>query len=298
MLCALALSLVARSARASDAGAPVAGSGWRSVLGTVAAGDPAGADRDYHEGVARLRAGDTAAAVDRLRVAAAKNPASAAIAEELGVGLARLGARREAEAAYRRAIELDPRRSAAYVNLAELLSGSPERWQRRDEVLARLGGGLTALADDIRGRQALGVAVARFEASVGQLGEARRRLQALLGEALPLSLHKVARDRLAAIDEEERARSLSDWPEPELSAQDRSALQGALQAAERALAAGSAGGGAGRAGAGSWSATRGQPTPAFCGRGPWPPWAGTTRPSRSWRCWCSSAPRTPGPGGC
>ena len=220
------------------------GGGWRSVLGTVAAGDPAAVSPDYQEGVARLRAGDTGAGVERLRVAFAQNPTSAAVAEELGMGLAQLGARREAESFLRKAIALDSRRGNAYVNLADLLAGSPERWQRQAELAAFFAQGLTALSaapDEGRGRQALGIAVAGFEASVGQLADARRRLQTLLGEALPAALRQRAQMRLAAIDEEERARSLADWPEPALPPADAAALA----EAERALdgAAGQPGGG-------------------------------------------------------
>jgi predicted Zn-dependent protease len=225
---------------------PDPGGGWRSVLGTVAAGDPAAVSPDYQEGVARLRAGDTAAGVERLRAAFTQNPTSAAVAEELGVGLTTLGARHEAESHLRKAIALDGRRSNAYVSLADLLSGSPDRWQRQAELAAFFAQGLTALtavADEGRGRQALGIAVAGFEASVGQLADARRRLQTLLGEALPAALRQRAQARLAAIEEEERARSLADWPEPALPPADAAALA----AAERALDGATAGQGGGEA---------------------------------------------------
>ena len=53
---------------------------------------------------------------------------------------------------YRRALALDPRRWLAYVNLLELMADSPERWQRRDEILAFLDRAHAALREDPHGR--------------------------------------------------------------------------------------------------------------------------------------------------
>ncbi|MFL5430944.1 MAG: tetratricopeptide repeat protein, partial [Myxococcales bacterium] len=52
-----------------------------------------------------------------LQAARAKEPRSATVATDLGSTLLRLGSRDEAEAAFRSAIALDPRRDSAYVQL-------------------------------------------------------------------------------------------------------------------------------------------------------------------------------------
>src|ERR1700747_3608520 len=83
--------------------------------------DPVGAQRDWEAGMARLRAEEVGDALDLLKSANAKDPGNAAIANDLGVALMKLGARREAEAFFRRVLQLDPRRAAAYANLAELV---------------------------------------------------------------------------------------------------------------------------------------------------------------------------------
>src|SRR6266404_9170657 len=63
--------------------------------------DPVAAQRDLEAGLNKLRAGDVGDAVDLLKSAHAKDPASATIANDLGYALMRLGARREAETLYR-----------------------------------------------------------------------------------------------------------------------------------------------------------------------------------------------------
>jgi Tfp pilus assembly protein PilF len=236
-----ALALVAALAAAPEGGGE---GGWRAITGTVAAPDagavphrPAAAAASAGAAAADTVA-EPSAEVERLRAAFAQNPGSAEIADELGYAMYRLGARAEAEAMYRRAVELDARRAPAYVNFAELVSTGADRWQRRDEVLAFLRRGLAALGGDTRGRQSVELALAGFEASVGQLAAARDRVRALLAEPLPLGLQKRAQDRLQAIEEEERARALADWPEPRLPAAALAAVEAAEQALRRDDAAG------------------------------------------------------------
>ncbi len=128
-----------------------------------------------------------------------------------------MGKRAEAEAALRGAIEKDPRRFYAYVNLADLLATDPARWERRDAIVAELEKGLDALKDDRKGRFNLTLALAGFERAVGRTGQARARLTPLLdgAAAAPTRLQrKRVLDLLDALALDDRARSLEDWPAP------------------------------------------------------------------------------------
>ena len=206
---------------------------WSPPPGTSGKVSPdAGAGNEHQQGVARMQSGQLAEAIELLKLAAEKQPDSPAVASDLGLALAQLGARREAEAQYRRALTLEPARFSAYALLSELVAASPDRWQRREEIIALLERGQQAARDDERGRQLLALAAARFEQSVGRLAEARRRLEALLRETLAATVRKQALDLLRGIEEDEQALALADWPEPELPAD----VQAQLVAAERALA--------------------------------------------------------------
>ena len=182
-----------------------------------------------------LQAGRTAEAVPLLEKALREHPRDARVANDLGSALDRLGRREEAEAAYRRAIRLDPARFPAYGNLTSMLAQAPDRWDRADEVLALMGQGLArARAPDAR--LWLAIRVAGFERAVGRTSAARGRLEALQ-EARPGPAHaQQIRDLLDRIELDERARALEDWPEPALTP----AQEEALRMAERQLAAGDA----------------------------------------------------------
>jgi tetratricopeptide (TPR) repeat protein len=207
--------------------------------------DVTAARADHEVALAKLRAGELVESVRLFRSASAKDPGNAAFANDLGFALSKFGARREAEAQYRRALALEPRRQLAYANLAELVAQSPERWQRRDEIIALLEKGQTALRDDVPGRQLLTLAWASFEQSVGRAAEARHRLEALLREDLPAIVRKRAQDKLQAIAEDESALTLADWPQVPLP----TSAQQELKAAEAALRAGQSAAALGRAGA-------------------------------------------------
>ena len=112
--------------------------------------------------------------------AVAGDPGNAAFATDLGFALGKLGRRAEAEAALRAAIEKDPRRFYAYVNLADLLADDPARWDRQGAIVADLEKGLAALKDDRKGRFNLLLRVANFERAVGRTAAARARLEPLL----------------------------------------------------------------------------------------------------------------------
>ena len=124
----------------------------------------------------------------------------------------------------RAAIEKDPRRYYAYVNLADLLAEDPARWERRDAIVAFLDKGLEALKDDRKGRFNLLLGLAGFERAVGRTAAARARLQPLLvPEAPPLTRAQRKRvlDLLDAIALDERAQALEDWPAPRRRRPDR-----------------------------------------------------------------------------
>ena len=115
-----ALALLALAWAAVDAGAPDGGA--------AASPAPAGASLGAADSVATppaptsTSAARAAARAELFGRAAAGDPGNAAFATDLGFALTKLGRRAEAEAALRAAIEKDPRRFYAYVNLADLLA--------------------------------------------------------------------------------------------------------------------------------------------------------------------------------
>src|SRR5207253_4310326 len=156
------------------------------------------------------------------------------LANDYGFANARAGDRAEAERAYRLAIQLRPSRWFAYANLADLLSEAPDRWEQADETLALLARGL-ALAPP-GGRVNLSLRIADFERSVGRAAQARERLAALSELKPDAEQSRRIRELLDRIADEERARTLLDWPEPLVAA----AQQARLEAAGQRLAQGAA----------------------------------------------------------
>jgi tetratricopeptide (TPR) repeat protein len=187
--------------------------------------NPVAAQRDWEAGLAKLRADELGDALALLKTANAADPANAAIANDLGYALMKLGARREAEAFFHRALQIDPRRAGAYTNLADLVADSPDRWQRQDEILTLLKKGAGLLRDDARGRTLLGLSAAAFEQRVGRLAEARHRLEEMLAQKPAGGLRKRALDLLAAVADQERAEVLADWPEPPPTPETTAALR-------------------------------------------------------------------------
>jgi tetratricopeptide (TPR) repeat protein len=219
---ALALSL----ALAADAGVEPA-----------AVRPPAAVEADaraaHTEGLSRLRAGHADESLPYFQRAAAADPASAVFATDLGFALGKAGRTAEAEATLRAAIEKDPRRFYAYVNLADLLADDPSRWERRDAIVAFLDKGLAALKDDRKGRFNLLLRVANFERSVGRTAAARARLEPLLAErAEPLSpaQRKRVLDELDSVTLDERAHALEPWPAPAVGDAERRKADEAAQA--------------------------------------------------------------------
>src|ERR1700730_4300864 len=194
------------------------------VIALVAALLAAGA---AEPGLKLLREGRPAEAAESFAAALRKDPRNAALANDLGIASARAGRRLEAERSYRLAIQLNPARWYAYGNLADLLAIAPDRWERADETLALLERGLARASP--AGRMSLALRVADFERSVGRTARARQRL-ALLGEGRPdAEQARRTRELLDRIAEDERARALEDWPEPEPSAAQLAALASGAQ---------------------------------------------------------------------
>ncbi|HEX9577876.1 MAG TPA: tetratricopeptide repeat protein, partial [Myxococcales bacterium] len=167
-----------------------------------------------------------------LEAALKRDPRNAALAGDLGTAYARLGKRDEAEKAFRLSISLKPSRWQGYAGLAELLAEAPDRWDRADETLALLERGLSQVRGDAQVN--LSLRAADFERSIGRTAQARSRLLAL--QAAKAEQARRVRELLERIAEEERARSMEDWPEPAITR----AQMTALGIAEDRLAAGDA----------------------------------------------------------
>ena len=203
-------STEATAAPASSVRAP-------AVPSLAPASTRAAARSEHAQAMARLRAGSYAEAAELFARAAARDPGNAALATDLGFALGRAGRRVEAEAVLRGAIDKDPHRYYAYVNLADLLAEDPARWERRDAIVAFLEKGVDALKDDRKGRFNLLLGLAGFERAVGRTAAARTRLQPLIGpDAPPLSRAQRKRvlNLLDTIALDQRARALEDWPAP------------------------------------------------------------------------------------
>jgi tetratricopeptide (TPR) repeat protein len=240
----LAAWLAAADAGAPDGAAPPVAPTVTSEPGAaVAVGssvNKAAARTDHAQALARLRAGRVGEAAELFARAVARDPNNAAFATDLGFALGKLGRRAQAEAILRGAIEKEPRRFYAYVNLADLLADDPARWERREAIVTFLDKGLELLKDDRKGRFNLLLRVANFERAVGRTSAARARLAPLLATgagtepALTTAQRKRVLDLQDLITLDERAHALEAWPAPAVSAGDRALADDGA----RALAAG------------------------------------------------------------
>lgn len=183
--------------------------------------EPAGAHAkarvEHAQAMARLKTGRFEEAAALFARAAAHDPSNVAYATDWGFALGKIGQRAEAEAVLRGAIEKEPKRVYAYVNLADLLAEDPGRWERREAIIAFLEKGLDTLKDDRKGRFNLIVALSGFERAVGRGADARARLDPLLSADAPPLLRvqrKRVLDLLDAIALDDRAHALEDWPAP------------------------------------------------------------------------------------
>jgi tetratricopeptide (TPR) repeat protein len=238
---------------AADGGAPAAPAGPPPTAAPAATSAPttapatggertldrARARNEHAEAMTKLQAGAVDEAVPLFAAAAEHDPSSATIATDYGFALGRAGRRVEAEAMLRGAVEKDPKRFYAYVNLADLWATDPGRWERREAAIAFLDKGLAAVKDDRKGRFSLLLAMAGFERAVGRTAAARTRLGPLLAPdapPLPRAQRKRVLDLLDAIALDERAHALEDWPEPTVALADRARLETLEREADRAAA--------------------------------------------------------------
>jgi tetratricopeptide (TPR) repeat protein len=236
-----AAALLAALLAVADGGAPDAGLPVEAHAGEAHAADPAAhaadpapagggkarARAEHAEALTRLRAGAIDEAAGLLAQATAHDPSSAVIATDYGFALGRLGERADAEKVLRAAIDKDPKRVYAYLNLAELWAGDPARWEKRDAAVAFLERGLDAVKDDRKDRFNLLLALAGFERAVGRTAAARARLAPLLApDAAPLARPQRKRvlDLLDAVALDERAHALEDWPPPSIAPADAAKL--------------------------------------------------------------------------
>ncbi|HVR04274.1 MAG TPA: tetratricopeptide repeat protein [Polyangia bacterium] len=245
VLALLALAGTALDAGAPDGAAPAPAASTQPAreggeIPVAPAAARSAARADHALGLARLRAARPTEAAELFARAVAGDPGNAAFATDLGFALGKLGRRVEAEVALRGAIEKDPRRFYAYVNLADLLADDPARWDRPGAIIADLEKGLAAVKDDRKGRFNLLLRVANFERAVGRTAAARARMEPLLAAdaspALAPAQRKRVLDLVDAITLDERAHALEPWPSPAVGAREREQADESA----RALAAGRA----------------------------------------------------------
>jgi tetratricopeptide (TPR) repeat protein len=187
--------------------------------------DREGASRLAQKALARIKEGAWEEAATLLRRAHARDPKNAGIATDWGFALAHLGRRDEAERAYRTAVEIDPGRFYAYVNLAELWSSDPTRWQRGDEMLAFLEKAVITVGSDARARAHVELRLAELLRSLGRADEARTHLQRLTEPTVPAQVRRRASKLAQGVDAEARDRALVDWPAPAVPAADGARLE-------------------------------------------------------------------------
>ena len=216
------LSAAPALAAGEDGGAPDAGD-VRDSKATDSF-DRAGAQRLAEKALARIRQGSWGEAADLLRLAHDRDPKNAAIATDLGFTLSHLGVRQEAERLFKKAIELDPGRFYAYVNLAELWASDPTRWQRRDEMTAFLDQAVRNAAGDAKARAHIELRLAELQRSLGRTTDARAHLQRLSGPTVPAQVRQRAAQLIDEVDAEAHARALEDWPAPTVTREDQAQL--------------------------------------------------------------------------
>jgi tetratricopeptide (TPR) repeat protein len=217
-----------------DAGAPDGGAAAVVDGGAVAhagagAATPAArasARTEHTEAMERLKDGRVEEAATLFAAAAEHDPGNAGYATDLGFALGRLGRRAEAEKVLRGAIDKDPHRIYAWVNLAEIYADDPTRWERRDAIVSFLEKGLDSIREDSKRRHHLIVGIANFERAIGRTAAARARLKPLLEADAdpPLTLEQRKRviDLLEALALDDRAHALEDWPRPDVAHPDAS----------------------------------------------------------------------------
>ena len=229
------LALLTLATPDADA-APATADGGAARAGTAPTtpGARAAARAEHTQAMEQLRAGNVAQAATLFAAAVEHDPGNAGYATDYGFALGRLGRRAEAEALLRAAIDKDPRRVYAWVNLAEIYADDPTRWERRDAIIAFLEKGLEATKEDQKRRFNLVLGLANFERAIGRTVAARARLKPLLAVDADPPLSRAQRKRvldlLEALALDDRAHALDDWPRPEIARADTAQAAAAARA--------------------------------------------------------------------
>jgi tetratricopeptide (TPR) repeat protein len=226
---------------APDAGSPDGGGAGadggaaaHGGVGTAAPGARAAARAEHAQAMTELRAGRVEQAAALFAAAVEHDPGNAGYATDYGFALGRLGRRAEAEALLRGAIDRDPQRVYAWVNLAEIYADDPTRWERRDAIITFLEKGLDAIKEDRKRRFNLVLGIANFERAIGRSAAARARLKPLLAIDAEPPLSRAQRKRVLDLFEsialDDRAHALEDWPRPEIARDDAAQANAAAHA--------------------------------------------------------------------
>jgi len=232
-----ALLAASPDAGAADGAAPPsadAGTVTHPAGGTEAPGSRAAARAEHEQAMAQLKDGHIEEAAELFAAAVEHDPGNTGYATDYGFALGRLGRRAEAEKLLRGAIEKDPKRVYAWVNLAEIYADDPTRWERRDAIIAFLEKGLDAIKDDQKRRFNLVLGIANFERAIGRTTAARARLKPLLAIDADPPLSRAQRKRvldlLEALALDDRAHALEDWPRPDVARADLTQANAAARA--------------------------------------------------------------------
>jgi tetratricopeptide (TPR) repeat protein len=126
----------------------------------------------------------------------------------------------EAESAFKQGIALEPTRPHAYGHLVECILREPNRWEKRTELFGILEQGTIANSDRER-RLKIEVARIRAEHGFGSVERAREHIEEALRSHPPRLVEKQLLEIKASLAEDEKARALRDWPEPDLPAKAR-----------------------------------------------------------------------------
>lgn len=190
------------------------------------------AEQFHEEGVKLLREHRAEAALEELRQAVALDDKSALFVTDLGYAYLTQERYIEAEVAFKKGIVLDPSRPHAYEHLVESVIRQPQRWDKRSELSSILEQGISNIKNP-KARLRLEIARIRFERAFGLAERARGHIDELLrGPNVSRTLEKQIRELKTSLEQDERARALRDWPEPEVDAKERVRLSECAKMAE------------------------------------------------------------------
>jgi Flp pilus assembly protein TadD len=193
---------------------------------------PKTAEQYHEEGVKLLHEHRPDAALEELRQAVELDDKSALFITDLGYAYLTQERYLEAEVAFKKGIVLDPSRPHAYEHLVESVIRQPQRWDKRSELSSILEQGISNIKNP-KLRLRLEIARIRFERTFGLAERARGHIDELLrGPNISRTLEKQIRELKASLEQDEKARALRDWPEPEVDANERVRLSECAKMAE------------------------------------------------------------------